>query len=65
MLIVQSIKLTWDKMERGAKFANVRKQFPFAYPLPQTDTYDNVILHNQYFYQRADEGSCKFWNCPP
>lgn len=51
MLLVQSVKLTWDKMERGAKFANVRKQFPFAYVLPQTDTYDNVMLHNQYFYQ--------------
>lgn len=51
MLIVQSIKLTWDKMERGAKSANARKQFPLAYPLPQTDTYNNVMLHTQYFRQ--------------
>lgn len=55
MLLVQNIKLTWGKMERGAKFANARKQFPFAYILPQTDIYDNVMLHIQYFRQYNTE----------
>ncbi len=51
MLLIQEIKLTWDKMERNAKSANARNQFPFAYTLPQTNTYDNVMLHIQYFRQ--------------
>ena len=51
MLLIQEMKLTWDKMERNAKSANARNQFPFAYTLPQTNTYDNVMLHIQYFRQ--------------
>ena len=51
MLLIQNIQLTWDKKERGTKGANARKQFSMAYPFPQTNIYDNIVLHYQSFYQ--------------
>ncbi len=51
MLLIQSIELIWDKKERDSKGANARKQFSMAYPLPQIDVYDNILLHYQSFYQ--------------
>ncbi len=51
MLLIQNIQLTWDKKERDTKGANARKQFSMAYPFPQTNIYDNIVLHYQSFYQ--------------
>ena len=42
-------------MERNAKSAEARSQFPMAYLLPEINIYNNAIIHYQYFHQYNTE----------
>lgn len=55
MLLIQEIDLTWQKNERGGKYAQARKQFPAAYSLEEMPVQVNAALvHHLSFYQVGD-----------
>ena len=54
MLFIQKISLDWDKNERGAKGENVRRQFPFAYPVGEYPL-GEVVVQNLNFYQQGTD----------
>ncbi len=54
MLLIQQITLQWQKAERAAKYANIRKTFPLAYPLsPLPHQNDEIILHHISYFQNG------------
>lgn len=55
MLLIQEIDLTWHKNERGGQYAQVRQQFPKAYPLDDWPVRANAVVHHLSFYQNRDK----------
>jgi hypothetical protein len=53
MLLIQNIRLSWDKNERGAKGEDVRRSFPPAYPVGH-QLFGEAVVQNLYFYQEED-----------
>ncbi len=54
MLLIQQITLQWQKAERAAKYANIRRAFPLAYqlsPLPQQNY--EILLHRMSYFQHG------------
>lgn len=56
MLLIQNINLCWSKNERGTDYAEVRRQFPPAYPLEKNMPMGNVVVHYLHFRQSGECG---------
>lgn len=54
MLLIQNIRLDWDKSERGATGENIRRRFPAAYPVERKPS-GEVFVQNLYFYQEGTD----------
>lgn len=54
MLVIQRIDLTWYKQERGGRCAQVRRQFPMAYPLQDIPPQCAAAVHRIGFYQQGE-----------
>lgn len=54
MLLIQNINLCWSKNERGTDYAEVRRQFPPAYPLEKNMPMGNVVVHYLHFLQSGE-----------
>lgn len=53
MLLIQEICLTWNKKDRGVKYARIRTQFPLAYSLEGFLPDGEVGVNYLSFYQRG------------